>query len=272
MAKLGIPLSFPYSEKCVALFVTHLINKRLKSSTIRSYLSALSSVHKIFSAPDPTNSYLISRILKGNENLYKQSSKLSPISKQILHKLLNVIPSLFTPYESKFYKSLFLLAYYCCLRSCEVTKSEKVTHTLQLEDVSIQNNPHPLLINIKFRSFKHSQEQTTITLHPRVNSPYCPILNLLDYIAARGDEPGPLFMLHSNLSFKRSQYSKALKLCLSSIDLPQAKYNTHSFRIGRATDLALEGTPPQIIKTTGRWRSNAYEKYIRISQLSFSNI
>ena len=42
-------------------------------------------------------------------------------------------------------------------------------------------------------------------------------------------------------------------------------YNTHSLRAGRATDLAIVGTPDAIIKETGRWTSNAYVKYVRFN-------
>ena len=40
-------------------------------------------------------------------------------------------------------------------------------------------------------------------------------------------------------------------------------FKTHSFRIGRATDLAAEGVNADTIKMMGRWSSNVFCKYIR---------
>jgi len=40
-------------------------------------------------------------------------------------------------------------------------------------------------------------------------------------------------------------------------------FNTHSFRIGRATDMALEGCSDQQIKLAGRWKSYAFKDYIK---------
>lgn len=41
--------------------------------------------------------------------------------------------------------------------------------------------------------------------------------------------------------------------------------NTHSFRIGGASAAASSGVPDSIIKILGRWSSDCYRRYIRIS-------
>ena len=38
----------------------------------------------------------------------------------------------------------------------------------------------------------------------------------------------------------------------------------HSFRIGAATTAAEKGVEDSLIKTLGRWESNAYQTYIRV--------
>ena len=40
-------------------------------------------------------------------------------------------------------------------------------------------------------------------------------------------------------------------------------FNCISLRAGRTTVLACEGVPEAIIKHTGRWSSNAFQRYIR---------
>ena len=42
-----------------------------------------------------------------------------------------------------------------------------------------------------------------------------------------------------------------------------SSYTSHSFRIGAVTTAAAAGLPPTLIKTLGRWRSNAYKTYVQ---------
>ena len=41
--------------------------------------------------------------------------------------------------------------------------------------------------------------------------------------------------------------------------------NTHSFRAGGATNLANLGVPDYVIQIMGRWRSDAYKRYLHFS-------
>ena len=55
----------PYTK--VALFISYLSAKQLAPSTITTYLSVLSYVHKSMGRPDPTKSFLISKVVNGPE-------------------------------------------------------------------------------------------------------------------------------------------------------------------------------------------------------------
>jgi hypothetical protein len=66
----------------------------------------------------------------------------------------------------------------------------------------------------------------------------------------------------------RSRFVRVLKIALIQAELPTELYNAHSFRIGRTTDLALEGFSSEMIRLLGRWSSDAYLRYIRPDCLS----
>ena len=48
----------------IALFLAYLHNLYLSYKTINTYLSALAYVHKILKLPNPTNQFLITRLIK----------------------------------------------------------------------------------------------------------------------------------------------------------------------------------------------------------------
>ena len=163
------------------------------------------------------------------------------------------------------------MAYYCCLRVSEIAYCKNSSHTLQLQNITSQIPPQPICSKITFPSSKHSDIPISLILNPQQHS-CCPVRALLKYLVNRGDCNGPLFLTSTGKLLTRSYYSSVLKSSIRSINIPADRYNTHSFRIGRATDLAMMGSPIHVIKAAGRWRSDAYLKYIRMDQISFPSI
>ena len=45
--------------------------------------------------------------------------------------------------------------------------------------------------------------------------------------------------------------------------LPRGKYSSHSLRIGGATTAIMYGASEAQLKIMGRWKSDAFKKYIR---------
>ena len=57
-------------------------------------------------------------------------------------------------------------------------------------------------------------------------------------------------------------FLKTLKSGCESIGLDSSRFGTHSMRRGHVTDQFRFGIPDQVIKTSGRWKSQAFERYI----------
>jgi hypothetical protein len=53
---------------------------------------------------------------------------------------------------------------------------------------------------------------------------------------------------------------------LKLIDIDPSEFSGHSMRHGGATNLAERGVPPYVILAVGRWRSEAYNRYIQASR------
>ncbi len=85
---------------------------------------------------------------------------------------------------------------------------------------------------------------------------------LTKYLHHRGGSPGPLFRLENGKPLSRDIFCTWLKDAMTRIG-ESGHYSGHSFRIGAATTAASVGIPDHLIKTLGRWISDAYQLYIQ---------
>ena len=82
-----------------------------------------------------------------------------------------------------------------------------------------------------------------------------------EYLKLRGNKEGPLFLLEGK-PITKSFFSAQLKQLLKITGLSE-KITPHSLRIGSATHWSQLGYSECQIMKRGRWRSNAFLKYIR---------
>lgn len=143
--------------------------------------------------------------------------------------------------------------------------SNKSSHVIQLKDVKFLSTK----LIVTFRSFKHNKSKpVSIMIQSQSNSKYCPVQALSQFLQLRGNKPGPLFMFLDNVAIPQSFFATHLKNSLAWAKLDNKLYKAHSFRIGAATEAAQRGLSEHRIKLMGRWKSDAYKKYIRISMLN----
>ena len=111
------------------------------------------------------SSFLVTLVLKGVSKDNNTRNRLLPISRSLLHSILDklVFFSSF-PYDYYLYRCLFLLAYYCCLRAGQAVVSTHSQHTLQLLSFSQFSDSSHSTLTIRFSSYKHSSEQVTFVL------------------------------------------------------------------------------------------------------------
>ena len=96
---------------------------------------------------------------------------------------------------------------------------------------------------------------------------FCPVSAIANYIAVRGQQSGPLFIRPGGHPVSKNVFIENLDLSLAWAGLSYTKYKGHSFRIGAATTAAMQGVSDEQIQRMGRWKSQAFKKYIRIPML-----
>ena len=110
-----------------------------------------------------------------------------------------------------------------------------------------------LFLKVRIGISKTNQYGKPVCLNiPAIQNEFiCPVNTMQRYLSARGFFPGNLFC-HSNSSpLTRYQFSAVLSKAISHAGLSSQHYKSHSFRIGRATSLAIAGVSSEEIKKLG---------------------
>ena len=92
----------------------------------------------------------------------------------------------------------------------------------------------------------------------------CPVFHIEQFLQVRPPCCGPLFCHFNGKALTRYQFSALLSKVLKCLGLEAKHYKAHSFRIGAATSAAIAGQKMAAIQAAGRWKSSAYESYIRV--------
>ena len=256
--------NFPISITTLSLFIAFLAQRGYKPSTISSYVSAIGYMHKIQGIQDPTGAFLIIQLLKSLHKNNPSADTRLPIDKQVLDKLIWALPYVSrSRFEICLFASMFALAFHAFLRIGEITKrsiKEENLHLLQLQNVQFDKDYFVL----KFESYKHSQGKAFfLKVTKTKDGSSCPLKLLLRYLTLRGDAGGPLFCQQSGLPILRRDFDEFLRKALVFNKINPKSFKGHSFRIGAATSAAAQGLSENTIKQMGRWKSDAYMKYIR---------
>ena len=159
-------------------------------------------------------------------------------------------------YLSHVFYVMYFLLYNLALRISEVLHySGKFNHAIRREDVRLCDK----LLTITIRSGKHNDSP----MNYDINCPHRLYWHLTQFLKIRGTKKGPLFCLRDGRPITRSYFTAQLKEDISALGLNAKDYNCHSFRVGRTSDLAVEGASDRQIALIGRWRSDAFREYIR---------
>ena len=158
------------------------------------------------------------------------------------------------------------LAFAALLRVSEFTQSQ---HNLTIDNIranisNIYNITNTDFIILTFSSYKFSTSfSPSIKIIARPEDITCSVTNLARYMFLRGSKKGPLFMTPSGNAVSRNFFINSVKSSLHIAGFPVKSYNSHSFRVGGATEAAERGLSAMQIQLLGRWRTSAFHKYIR---------
>lgn len=244
-----------FKNEAIELWLTHLKNEGAASGTIRSHLSALrnySLVHKIKAKLDTPR---IKLILKG---IQRQAATRSPAKNVVttshLRRLINaseIVHGKSVNHDR--FVAMICLAFYGFLRPSEFCVSS-ANHAVKWNNVKVGNKSRSALVTLE--TYKHSLQESVIKLKAN-NTCSCPIKWLLKYKnAGPSKQNSPLF----NVTVR--EFQTTLEKIKNAAKI-KTHLTPHCFRHGGATWASNQGWPDAKIKAHGRWKSNAYTRYVR---------
>ena len=269
-------------EDRLILFVGYLVQHKLKSTTLNSYISAIKSVLKQDGIDLNEDCYLLNSLTKTCRYVNDYVRTRLPIQKGLCGLIINFIENyhqeLNQPYLAIMYMSLFTSAYYRLLRVGELTTGD---HVIKVSDVHMSDNKNKVLfvLHTSKTHWKDNKPQLVkITSVPSKynwsskhqlkidsNINFCPYQLVHRYICNRWTfrSPNePFFIFKDHTPVKPTHVQNTLHFALTSLGFDAQKYGTHSFRIGRSVDMYNANVEFSIIKKIGRWKSNIIYSYL----------
>jgi hypothetical protein len=264
-------ISLPLSPSNLGLFIAYMFQHQYAVSTTNTYVSALGYCHRVMGLPDPSKVFWVMEMLKGYRKMGLRIDSRLPITLPILLNINAIIPSLCSNvYNALLFRAMCTTAFFAFLRVGEITYCPRSPAVLQATQVVklVDLSGAIAGLKIKFVDFKHSYNHPGIAITLSRRTDICPVQSLLDYLSHRGLSDGPLFQTLDGHAVSRKTFSDFLSLVFRSCGLDSSKYKGHSFRIGAATFAADCGFSDTQIRLMGRWKSDAFRKYIRVSNIT----
>ena len=242
-------------------YVAHLHQEGKAYSSILGRMSALKYYCRLNKQDNDLDDPTLLMTLRGVRNVTSHRTNTQGFSQVLsirdLEKFNKIAAILFDPYRSRLIQATTVTAFFGFLRVSEYAKT-KAGHTLQIEDCRVSKSQ----VTICIKSGKSDNNPVRIKLHAQKNKRVCPVNNLRRYLAVRPNSAAKeLFVLSNGSPIGDNNVRGWLtKICNS---LNRRPVSPHAFRIGGASWAAAQGWPDSVIRAHGRWKSDAFLRYIR---------
>jgi hypothetical protein len=272
---------FPLSKEVLRAFtVWCLAERRLKPTSTKAYLSALSCLQKLLGhgSFDPHDS-LVAALLKGSENLLALSGSWSnkrrvmtlPLLRHLGH---NITMTSWDRVSRQTVWSACVTAFFGSFRMGEILAPSDFScdpaTTLTWSSVLFRADNSVLICLKSPKSGAKDGEFVDLFSFPGMGC--CPVLVLQSQLRSqqsigRGRPSDPVFVFSSGRFLSPTHFNVLLRQLLADIcDFSKDVISGHSFRaaipsaVSRNPDLASSSE----VQGWGRWKSDCYNTYIRL--------
>jgi hypothetical protein len=275
---------------CTWLVVCKPSGRRISTKTARKYVSQVVNwMRRVYSADfagglDLTN---LRDLLKGMRRELGDAPKRTRygVRTQQLREALDRFLPRGASAEKQAWRAALTTAFCGLLRGCEVALPEGETFDcfrhLTRADVTFKQQADGRWVAVLYIRQAKSEVSFTGKSVPVFlvggGSYIDPVVELkrmfeLDPVSAEEAARTPLFRDAGGRAFTRAKVSEMVKALMSGLGLDPAHFGAHSLRIGGATAALAAGIHPSVIRITGRWSSDVWEIYARLTKQAALNV
>ena len=261
--------SSPYhaTDTHMECYVVYLHNEGIKAETIRSHLTAIGNKMKLKGLTPNIESFKLKKLITAYGRTDNPPTMRKPITARLLKNMIvSIRNSGRLEHTKRALTSMFTMMYAGLLRVSEVSRSKGKANNHNIHRGNVTVNHKKREVVIKLDTYKFSKKPVTMAITEEGNiSPYT---NLLQYDSSAGNRKW-LYEDRNGKPYIQDAIRRMLVGVLEASGVKATEYNTHSFRIGKATDMWKQGYTDMQICLAGRWNSKAYKKYIKPQILRF---
>ncbi|XP_033736948.1 uncharacterized protein LOC117325109 [Pecten maximus] len=265
----------PVSEDLLLSFVAHCFSAlELSYSTIKLYMCGIRFICLEKNINHPSSSELprVHAILNGvKRRQVRRTASRHPVTFSVLKQVCEYFRKQPT---DLMLETACTIAFFGFLRCGEFTVKGHFDPSIDLCINDLVLSTECALLTLKQSKTDPFREGITIKLFSTGKS-ICPYDICCKFLKQRMESgpsaSDPLFVNDQGLILTRTLFISKFRHALECVGINSNKYNGHSFRIGAATTAAQANIEDHMIKTLGRWSSDAYCRYIRTSTSSIKN-
>lgn len=225
----------------ILYFVAWLHGQKKSHNSISTCLAGISYHHRIRELPDPTQFFIIKKLIKGAQRLSGTPDARLPITPDILHKLVKSLHfTVSGKYTKRLLRAMFTLSFFAILRIEEISAKYSKTHKniIQFHNHTVDESfGQKKSLTLTLRRFKHhdSCRPLCLQISPQSSKHICPVRAVVRYLEVRGNSEGPLFTFDGLSLIRQSFYTSELVNVILFVGLDCKNYKPHNFRIGAAS-------------------------------------
>jgi integrase len=254
-----------YSEVLWCLWAADRFRHGIQATTVKGYITGISTIAQTLGHPvDVKPMFLLQRLIRGFKRVQPRRTKhpKRPITVAILRKLMPFVN--FGDRMHGVYWAMIVLAVYGLLRLGEIARASAGKGTYPMaSDFSI----HDGRLTFDLQASKTDPFRQGILVHYAANgSDTCPIAAMhgtSKHWAMTGGSVA--FATSSGMPVHKSLVTSFCDSLLGKAGFDPRHFSGHSFRRGGAQSLYDAGIPMADIKVMGRWRSDAFALYFRLT-------
>ena len=261
-----VTITLPVSETVLIAFVAHLSGK-WNYKAINVALAAVRSKHVDIGLNLRLEDMVgLKRVVQGIKysSQPQRHPERRPITVEVLQKLKAALN--LSWHDDRLFWAVACVAVYGMFRLGELFGVAGTSDTTIKCSQVIITSPEEIQVYLPRSKTDKNREGASVSLY-LTGGTSCPVTAVTQYMNNMiynfpGNEP--FFLKKDRTPATRSWVIDKLRSQLQAVGLDPSKYTGHSFRSGGATSLHGASVDGDTIKQMGRWRSQAYQQYIKV--------